>query len=326
MSFDKSFFEKRFEEKRFVNVSICESNIKAKKGTFYGRVCKLGHINTKQILQIVKEKSPYIDVPMVESALEKIADVILDMVAQGYNVDFANLGTFSLSTQGKIEMYGGEASTNEQTEAPNEAGRVRPHTAGECSGDDTQNFQDMQQLQGNYDVSDKVKGGVNFAFKFSPSKALKASMKNIKMNLAISKKTAPLIESVEDALPERTSQSPYQRPQILRVKGKNLKILGDESQVGIYIEETREEDEMEHLIRGGIICDVTQKKVKVPASSLIQNEDKTLTFLLDERLKEDTQYCITVVTQGTSSGKIGKKLRCGRFNLCFEKIEKHVAK
>ena len=269
---DSSFFEKRFEEKRFVNVSVCQSNIKAKKGTYYGRVCKTGHIETKQLLQIVKERSPYIDIPMVESALEKIADVVLDMVGQGYSVEFSNLGTFSLSTQGKIEMGREDISS------------------------------ESKEMSGNYDVSDRVKSEVQFAFKFSPSKALKASMKNIKMSLAIKKRTAPLIEKVEDALPERKG-SPLQ---VIKLTGNNLKIAGDNEKVGVYIEETSTDEDIKHFM--GI---PPFRKMKISISSIIQNENKTLTLLLNRQLKRGVKYRFTIITQNTSCGKIGKVLRKG---------------
>ena len=261
-----NLFEKRFEEKRFVNVSVCESNIKAKKGTYYGRVCKMGHLSTKQVLQMAKDRSPHIDIPLVESALQTIADVILDMAGQGYSIDFANLGTFSLSTQGKIDIAG--------------------------------------EIADNYDVSEQVKNGVNFAFKFSPSKELKASMKNIKMNLAIKKRQAPLIKEIDDALPERTASFP-RSPAVIKVSGNALKIMGDDGRVGVYIEEKSDKSNIPSFMMKKHI----NKIIKVSLSSFIQNENKTLTFLLDGGLKAGRKYCITIVTQGVSGAKIGKKIR-----------------
>ncbi len=317
---DSNFFEKRFEEKRFVNVSVCQSNIKAKKGTYYGRVCKTGHIETKQLLQIVKERSPYIDIPMVESALEKIADVVLDMVGQGYSVEFSNLGTFSLSTQGKIEM-GGEDISSESKDTPlcTQDSSYMPktyisHAKNTSLHDRVLSYFEMRQagqevnpaeteeMSGNYDVSDRVKSEVQFAFKFSPSKALKASMKNIKMNLAIKKRTAPLIEKVEDALPERKG-SPLQ---VIKLTGNNLKIAGDNEKVGVYIEETSTDEDIKHFM--GI---PPFRKMKISISSIIQNENKTLTLLLNRQLKRGVKYRITIITQNTSCGKIGKVLRKG---------------
>jgi len=293
-----------FSEKRFVNVSVCQSNIKSKKGTYYGKVCKTGHLSTKQILLLAKDRSPYIDIPMVESALQTIADVILDMAGQGYNVEFANLGTFSLSTQGKIEMRDEDlpyqhkvsASSFKQAKSYDTPANLAKSWQEVSEEDETI---ERIEVDGNYDVSEKVKSEVHFAFKFSASKALKASMKNIKMNLAIKKKTAPIIDKVENALPERKEAS----PQIIKVKGNNLKIAGDDERVGIYIEEKVDKENTPPFMMSD------QRKIEV--SSLIQNENKTLTFVLDRRLKRGVQYCITIITQSTLGGKLGKKLRKG---------------
>ena len=344
---DSNFFEKRFEEKRFVNVSVCQSNIKAKKGTYYGRVCKIGHINTKQLLQIVKDRTSYIDIPMVESALEKIADVMLDMVGQGYSVEFSKLGTFSLSTQGKIEMgqeeFSQHLSQNLVEDTSLKSSYSMLHSEG--ASINAQNFalqtrdsafilekevtyvknalgydsdvrpfamreedeSEIEEMNGNYDVSEKVKGEVHFAFKFSPSKTLKASMQNIKMNLAIKKGTAPLIVRAEDALPALKSEE----VKVIKLTGNNLKIAGDDEKVGIYIEEKIDEEKVSpFMIRLKPV-----KVIKLSASSLIQNENKTLMFLADGILKRGVEYCITVITQSTPSGKIGKMLRKG--SLCM---------
>lgn len=304
MKSGNSFFEKRFAEKRFVNVSVCESNIKTKKGTYYGRVCNMGHINTKELLQIAKDRSPHIDIPLVESALQTIADVILDMAGQGYSVDFANLGTFSLSTQGKIEMSGEEKIKDLEQESRNSTGNSIEESSENSIEDLIEKLEEKDAMPGNYDVTEKVKNGVNFAFKFSPSKELKASMKNIKMNLAIKKKHAPLIKEVKDALPERTTPSPAY-PTIVKVNGSALKIMGDDERVGIYIEEKYDESTLSPFMMKNRITTI----MKVPSSSLIQNENKTLTFLFDGHLKAGKKYCITLVTQGVSGDKLGKKIR-----------------
>ena len=303
-----NFFEKRFNETRFVNVSVLESNIKAKKGTFYGRVCKVGKLNTRQVLQIVKDKNPYIDIAMVESALESMADVILDMVGQGYSVDLCNLGTFSLSAKGKIEMRSDDVQEMEDLiDAKDSVDRLNEEEIEEES--------DFNETAGNYDVSNSVKSDMNFAFKFSPSKELKASMKNIKMNVAIKRRKAPIIENVQDALPKRTEINDAS-PQVIRLEGQHLKILGESEKVGVYIEEINEK-EIKTCKKAKnssyIVKDVFNKVIKVPSSSIIQNENKTLTFLLDGRLDDKKCYCITVISQAVSGGKVGKTLRRGEY-------------
>ena len=306
---DVSFFAKPFSEKRFVNISICQSNIKSKKGTYYGKVCKMGHLNTKQILQIAKDRSPHINIPLIESALETIADVILDMAGQGYSVEFANLGTFSISTQGKIEMSE-ELAHKEPIE------KVIDNSIQdsiENSEDDIEDLIDELQkdseVAGNYDVSGKVKKEVNFTFKFSPSKTLKASMKNIKMNLAIKKHRAPKIEKIENVLPPTSKKSPA----ILKIRGDGLKVIGERKEVGIYIEEKNLEKNEPNMMKNQM-----DRLIKVPLTSIIQNENRTLTFLLEERLKQGATYSITLITQGVSGGKLGKKLKFAKSQFVWE--------
>ena len=307
MNNEKSMFEKPFCEKRFVNVSICESNIKSKKGTYYGRICKMGHLTTKQVLQIAKDRSPHLNIPIIESALETIADVILDMAGQGYTVEFSNLGSFSLSTIGKIEMSGEGALQNSIQNSIQITDEINTDSSEDSIENLIDELQEDRTMSGNYDVSEQVKGGVHFAFKFSPSKTLKASMKNIKMNLAIKKKHAPIIKKVEDALPERTASShaTSQLPTVIKVSGHELKIVGDDQKVGIYLEEKPDEENNSSYM----IKNYTSPIVKVPSSSLIQNENQTLTFLLDGQLKAGKKYCITIVTQGVSGGKLGKNIK-----------------
>ena len=324
------FLAKPFSEKRFINVSVCQSNIKSKKGTYYGRVCKMGCINTKQVLALAKERSPHINIPLVESALEAIADVILDMAAQGYSVDFANLGTFSLSTQGRIEISEEVDLQDETKSLQNETSYFINNTLNdfiqntkdtqdsiENSEDDIEDLIDElkeeSNIAGNYDVSEKVKKEVNFTFKFSPSKALKASMKNIKMNLAIKKKHAPMIKEVEDALPDRTLNCPNS-PSVVKISGNALKIMGDDEKIGIYIEEKNLEKNEPNMMKSQM-----DRLIKVPLSSLIQNENKTLTFLLDERLKQGATYSITIITQGLSGGKLGNKIRYTKSKFIWRK-------
>ena len=301
------FFEKSFSEKRFVNVSVCESNIKSKKGTYYGKVCKVGRLNSQNLLAILKERAPHLDVSLVSSAFEQMVDIVLDMVGQGYNVDFFNLGTFSLGTSGKIEV-------NETRE---------------------KNYEE----EGNYDISNRVNKNIHFSFKFSPSQALKQSLKNIKMGIAVKKHKAPKIEKIENVLPSTSSASPT----ILKLKGNGLKLLGNEKEVGVYIEEKlmdenltqrdfpdkiRTEQKLNkkmHEVKGkkelGCIQYSFDNKyiTKIPMPSIIQNENKTLTIVLDKHLKVGSEYYITVVTQGVSGGKIGKKLRTTKMKFIFQR-------
>ena len=276
----KPFSTKRFEEKRFVNISVCQSNIKSKKGTYYGKVCKLGRLNQENLLALLKERNPHLDISLVASAFEQMANIILDMVGQGYNVDFFNLGTFFLGTSGKIE--------------------VSEKAMKKCEED------------ANYDISDKVKEDVNFAFKFSPSQAVKKSLKNVKMNLAIKKHRVPRIEKIENVLPPTSKKSPA----ILKIRGDGLKVIGERKEVGIYIEEKQQDN------RASTRCksNSDNKKVtqiRISREAIIQNENKTLMIVLDEHLKEGKEYYIKIATQGVSGGKLGKELRMSKKDFCL---------
>ena len=273
------FFAKPFSEKRFVNVSVCQSNIKSKKGTYYGNVCKLGRLNQENLLAILKERNPHLDISLVSSAFEQMANIILDMAAQGYNVDFFNLGTFSLGTSGKIE--------------------VSEKAMKKCEED------------ANYDISDKVKEDINFAFKFSPSQAVKKSLKNVKMNLAIKKHRAPKIEKIENVLPPTSKKSPA----ILKIRGDGLKVIGEKSEVGVYIEEKQLDNRANAKHKSSYNKKVT--RIKINREAIIQNENKTLMIVLDEHLKEEKEYFIKIVTQGVSGGKQGKEVRMSKKGFCL---------
>ena len=274
------FFAKPFSEKRFVNVSVCQSNIKSKKGTYYGNVCKLGRLNQENLLAILKERNPHLDISLVSSAFEQMANIILDMAAQGYNVDFFNLGTFSLGTSGKIE--------------------VSEKAMKKCEED------------ANYDISDKVKEDINFAFKFSPSQAVKKSLKNVKMNLAIKKHRAPKIEKIENVLPPTSKKSPA----ILKIRGDGLKVIGERKEVGIYIEE-KQQDNRPNAKHKDTCNNKKVTQIKISREAIIQNENKTLMIVLDEHLKEGKEYYIKIATQGVSGGKLGKELRMSKKDFCL---------
>ena len=91
---------------KYVNVAVCQSNIKSKKGSYFARVCKEGRINGRHLLYEIKKRTSGmdIDVAVIETVMEKMKDVIFDFVSSGYNVDFFNLGTFSLSTAGQLKV------------------------------------------------------------------------------------------------------------------------------------------------------------------------------------------------------------------------------
>ena len=70
-----------------------------------------------------------------------------------------------------------------------------------------------------------------FSLKFAPSVEAKKLCENVEMHLAIKKRRAPLIESIENAIPE-SANSPVS---ILKITGENLKIVGESEKIGVHI-------------------------------------------------------------------------------------------
>ena len=98
------FWEKPVCSKKFVNVSVCKCNIKAKPGTYYARVCKTGRVGSEELLAQLKHAMPYLDVNMMRAGMEKMVELIAELATSGKDVDLFGLGTFSLVVQGAIEV------------------------------------------------------------------------------------------------------------------------------------------------------------------------------------------------------------------------------
>ena len=141
------FFSKPFCQKGFANVSICKSNIKSKPNTYFARVCKTGKVDGEELLAKLKSEAPYIDVNMMRAGMEKMIELIAELVASGKDVDFFNLGTFSLSCAGAVEVNPSMQSYLNDEEA-------------ECENAD-------------FDVSQAIVKQPCFNLKFSPSTSCK---------------------------------------------------------------------------------------------------------------------------------------------------------
>ena len=257
----------------FVNVSVCKCNIKSKPHTFYGRVCKTGRVETNTLLSRLKEVAPYIDINMMEAGMKKIAELIAELVASGMDVDFFNLGTFRLSCEGAIEVNPAMQSYVE---------------------DGVSEYENAD-----FDVSQAVTKQPNFRLMFEPSTSCKKSYEQVKMSLALKKRRAPVIEKIEDAVPEGASNG----ASILRVMGENLKIAGDNENVGVYIKEENVDE------------------VKIEKANIIQNTPKMLLILLDKQLKNDASYKLSLLTQYVPMGSTSTTsiLRRGEADFTWKK-------
>ncbi len=292
-------------EQKYVNVSICQSNIKSKKDVYFARVCKEGRVGENELLSILQKKVPCIDINTMRVGLEKLVDVILELAASGMDVDFFGLGTFSLSSVGKIEVESGLQSVLGEKDGADDR-KEEAFLEGEsfvASESGTKTY--IEKDNANFDVSDFVKSKPKFALKFAPSIACKKALRNVQMNLAIKKKHCPSIEKIENVGPCVNGNDVG----IIRVIGENLKIAGDEEVAGIYIS-----------AENG--CEI-----KINREHILQNTPKMLLILLDHKLKSQEKYTLSIITQYSPVG--GKSttsiLRSGSFQFVWKEKVKTVA-
>ena len=248
------FWEKPVCSKRFVNVSVCKCNIKAKPGTYYARICKTGRGSSEELLAQLKQVAPYLDINMMRAGMEKMVELIAELATSGNDVDLFGLGTLSLVAQGAIEVN------------PSQQSYVRD--------------EETERKNADYDVSDVVVKRPKFSLKFAPSAEAKKLCENVEMHLAIKKRRAPIIESVENVVPE-SANSPVS---ILKITGENLKIAGESEKIGAYIKEENGEE------------------FKIEQANIIQNTPKMVLILLNKCLKNDASYTLSLRTQYAKMG------------------------
>ena len=297
MKKENSVFENRFCEKAFVNVSICKSNIKSKKNTYYARVCKTGRVQTEELLSRLKSEAPYIDINMMRAGMEKMVDIIFNFVANGKSVDFFNLGSFSLASEGKIEVESSMHRYLNDEESESDVFLAAHNADVETMQDGTNRvatFSDesdtnsalkaeksfIEKENADFDISEAILTQPKFSLKFEVSIACKKACANVKMALALKKRRSPVIEKIE-----RVFSAPSKSPiSILKVKGDNLKIVGENEKIGVYIKEENGE------------------RIKIDSENIIQNTPKMLLILLNSRLKKDASYTLSLFTQYASMG------------------------
>ena len=271
------FWEKPVCSKKFVNVSVCKCNIKAKPGTYYARVCKTGRVGSEELLAQLKQAAPYLDINMMRAGMEKMVELIAELAASGKDVDLFGLGTFSLATQGAIEVNPAQQSyvRDEETECKN----------------------------ADYDVSSVVVKRPKFSLKFAPSAEAKKLCENVEMHLAIKKRRAPLIESIANAIPENAN-SPVS---ILKITGENLKIAGESKRTGLYI---KEENGEEFKIEQANIIQNTPKMVLILLTKRLRNEAKYTLSLRTQYAKMGTT-CTTRMLREGALQFVWKGTSCG---------------
>lgn len=281
MKTENIFFEKPLAT-HHVNVSICKCNIKSKPNTYYGRVCKNGKVGSDELLSHLKALAPYLDINMMKAGLEKLVDIIADLVANGNDVDFFNLGTFSLNCEGAIEV--------------NPA--MQSYVADGIS--ETENA--------DFDISNAITKEPTFSLKFEASSSCKKICENVKMALAIKKRRAPVIEKIENVETDVANSALH----ILRITGQNLKIAGDKEEIGVYI---KEENGKEFKISRENILQNTPKMLMMLLNSKLKN-------ITSYTLSVITQYAAMGSTSTTCALRKGAKdfIYTQRHNTC-EKTE-----
>ena len=260
------------EKKSFVNVSICKSNLASSKKTYYANVCNTGRVSTEELLSLLREEMSYMDVDMVELAFRKLSKLIINLSIQGKSVEFFSLGTFSLVAKGGIKLErNGEKVVNRENYGVNERCEAK-----------------------NIDISECVINEPSFSLKFEASKKTREELSGVGVNVAIKKEKAPLINSME-AIPAKTDEH---EATIIKLQGKDLKIAGDEKNVGIYLKDVDSGE-----------C------FKIPKNSILRNEPKTLMFVVENEKKNMSHYNIFVATQYVRQGSfcISQRLRVGAF-------------
>jgi len=316
-----------------VNVSVCKSNIK-RNGAYFARVCKNGKVGSRELLQELKHLSPYIDIGMMSAGLETLASIIFDFVRSGFDVDFFNLGTFSLATKGKLEIKEGmkECASCNGVDYDSDAHFQFEHPSLATALDNAPTNSDAPAVCsscGDYDISDAVERDVQFSLKFSPSKLAKKGLQHVKMNLAIKKKRSPVVEKIEMLHPQSASLSPA----FIKIEGDGLKVAGDDEKVGIYIEEkvagaSPSIDKASNPAGTPPSSDycgnpsnsnASPSLMKIPASCILRNEPKNLLLMLEsEMLKEGAEYNICIITQYREGG-VANILRVGGNSFVYQR-------
>ena len=276
-------------EKKYVKVSVCKSNIK-KEGTYYGRVRKNGKISEKDLINIVKQKAPCVDVHNLELALGVLSEAIVECVESGFDVDLFGLGTVGLKGKGSIKVNkpmgkyldgvfdardkrAGNATTTEDMVANiEEMTEDEKAIASDNAESDT--------TEGSYEkeLTQIAKKSVEFSLQFSPSRQVKKHIaKYVEPAFITAKMQKPKIESVEKVC----SGAGGKTANVIKIKGDGLKIVGEGAT--LYIK-----------TGNGLI--------KISKDAVLQNEPKTLMVLVNAPLKDGEKYSLGIATKYAKMG------------------------
>ena len=303
-------------EKKYVKVSVCKSNIK-KEGTYYGRVRKNGKISEKDLINIVKQKAPCVDVHNLELALGVLSEAIVECVESGFDVDLFGLGTVGLKGKGSIKVNkpmgkyldgvfdardkrAGNATTTEDMVANIEE---MPEDEKAIASDNAESDTTESDTEGSYEkeLTQIAKKSVEFAVQFSPSRQVKKHIaKYVEPAFITAKMQKPKIESVEKVC----SGAGGKTANVIKIKGDGLKIVGEGAT--LYIK-----------TGDGLI--------KISKEAVLQNEPKTLMVLVNAPLKDGEKYTLGIATKYAKMGcrQTSVIRRCIK-EFKFEKLDRRL--
>ena len=266
-------------QKKYVKLSFEKSNIKntvKKNASYFARVCKKGKVSKEDLVKRVKEKAPYIDIHSFEVGLEVLVESILECVESGLDVDLFGLGTVGLKGKGSLKVDEAMSKSLEGVfnKRGNESKNATSITANQQEASE-------ENITGNYEkeLTQIAKKDVELTIQFSPSKNVK---KHIKEHVEISsinlKVRKPKIKSIEKVY----SGDGAKTPSIIKIKGEDLKVVGESS--SLYIKTSYE-------------------IFQIPKEAIIHNEPKMLIIVTNVPLKEGETYSIHLSTQYAKMGK-----------------------
>ena len=285
--------------KKYISLSVEKSNIKnsvKKNASYFARVCKKGKVSREDLVKKVKEKAPYIDIHSFEVGLEVLVESILEYVESGLDVDLFGLGTVGLKGKGSLKVD--EAMSKSLEGAFNKRGNESKNAIIKSAN---QAEVTEENIVGSYEkeLTQIAKKDVELAIQFSPSKQIK---KHIKEHVEVSnislKVRKPKIKSIEKVYSGEGTKT----PSIIKIKGEDLKVVGESS--SLYIKTS---DEI----------------FQIPKEAIIHNEPKMLIIVANVPLKEGEEYSIHLSTQYAKMGKRETSIikRCMK-EFRFESTEK----
>ena len=265
-------------QKKYVKVAVNQSNLKSKKNgnTYYANVCKKGKMSEEDLIKMVRQKAPFIDGHSFETGLKVLVATILECVEEGYNVELFGLGTVGLKGKGAIKVDEAmEKSLKAEFEKSKDVEKSNSKDEAENKKAET-----TTEFEGSYEkeLNQIAKKNVKFTVQFTPSKEVKKHIaEHVEPSFITAKVRKPKIESVEKVY----SGIGKDATSIIKIKGEDLKIVGDGASLVIKTEKA---------------------SYKIPKADIIHNEPKTLMIMLHARLKAGEAYSVHLNTQYAKMG------------------------